>query len=145
MRTFDRSRPFSAAGTGMVIRAFAIHPAYRKTAETIAAARLLKAKFLRKDNWSWYQHPDHWIRFQYPFWWTNLVSALDSLSWMRWSPEDDDVRRALQWLVDHQEPNGLWKVSYSRIHKEIDSPQTRKTQYWISLAICRILRRFWSG
>ncbi|MCX5973461.1 MAG: hypothetical protein NTU59_02050 [Coprothermobacterota bacterium] len=145
MRAFDRSKPFSAAGTGMVIRAFAVHPAYRKAAETVAAARLLKSKFLRKDNWSSFQHPDHWIRFQYPFWWTNLVSALDSLSRMGWSPEDDDVRRALGWLVDHQEPDGLWKVSYSHIHKETNSPQTRKMQHWISLAICRIFRRFWSA
>jgi hypothetical protein len=143
MRAFDRSKPFSAAGTGMVIRAFAAHPAYRKTAEAITAARLLKSKFFQPDNWSWYQHPDHWIRFQYPFWWTNLVSALDSLSWMGWSPEDKDVWRALQWLVDHQEPGGLWKVSYSRIHKESDSPRTQRTQHWISLAICRILQRFW--
>jgi hypothetical protein len=144
MRAFDRSKPFSAAGTGMVLRAFAVHPAYQKAAETLAAARLLKSKFFQPDNWSWYRHPDHWIRFQYPFWWTNLVSGLDSLSRMGWSPEDEDVRRALQWLVDHQQPDGLWKVSYSRIHKETANHRTREMQHWISLAICRILRRFWS-
>nr|WP_054858278.1 hypothetical protein [Methanobacterium formicicum] len=30
VRALDKSQPFSAAGTGMVLRAFSVHPAYKK-------------------------------------------------------------------------------------------------------------------
>lgn len=142
-RAFDKSKPFSAAGTGMVLRAFVVHPTHRKSDETLTAARLLKSKFFKKDNWTSYQHPDNWLRFQYPFWWTNLVSALDSLSLMGFSKDDKDVKRALYWLVDHQEQDGLWKISYSQIHKAPDNKKTFNNRLWITLAICRIFKRFY--
>lgn len=143
VKAFDKTRPFSAAGTGMVVRAFAVHPTYKKSKDALTAARLLKSKFFRRDNWSSYQHPDNWIRFQYPFWWTNLVSALDSLSLMGFSKYDEDIKNALKWLIDHQESDGLWNISYSKIHKSPDKKRTFKTRLWITLAICRVFKRFY--
>jgi hypothetical protein len=143
MTAFDRSKPFSAAGTGMVLRAFAAHPAYRKSEPALTAARLLKSKFFRKDNWSSYGHPDNWVRFQYPFWWTNLVSALDSISLIGLPVEDDDIRNALGWLAEHQRPDGLWETSYSAIHKNRDNRRSGDTRLWVTLAICRIVKRFY--
>jgi len=143
MKAFDKSKPFSAAGTGMVIRAFSVHCAYKKSKYALTAAKLLKSKFFRKDNWSSYQHPDNWIRFQYPFWWTNIVSALDSISLIGLSKEDEDIKNALNWLIDHQEKDDLWKVSYSRIHKPPDDKKTFDTKLWIGLTICRIFKRFY--
>ncbi|MCX5970040.1 MAG: hypothetical protein NTV14_00750 [Coprothermobacterota bacterium] len=142
MRVFNPSRPFSAAGTGMVLRAFAAHPAYRNAPETLKAARLLKSKFFQEDNWSSYRHSDNWIRFQFPFWWNNLVSALDSLSRIGMAKEDPDIQCALQWLVDHQLADGMWKLSYSHIHKETSTARNRTAQLWITLTICRIFQRF---
>ncbi|MCX6013596.1 MAG: hypothetical protein NTV30_09375, partial [Chloroflexi bacterium] len=143
-RAFDKTKPFSAAGTGMVIRAFTVHPFWRKSEEAIKAANLLKSMFFRKDNWPSYEHPDNWIRFQFPFWWTNIVSALDSMSLMGIPMEDADIKNALQWLIDHQQSNGLWKVSYSGIHKAPENKQTYEVQLWLTLAICRIFKRFYS-
>ncbi len=140
-RAFDREKPFSAAGTGMVLRAFATHPQWRHSGEAMTAARLLKSKFFRDDNWSSYRHPDNWVRFQYPFWWTNLVTALDSLSLIGFTSADQDVANALQWLIENQQESGLWKASYSRIHREPDEIRTAEEQLWITLAICRIMKR----
>jgi hypothetical protein len=142
---FDKSRPFSAQATGMAIRAFAVHPTYNKSEYALVAARLLKSKFFKKDNWTSYEHPDNWVRFQFPFWWNNLVSALDSISLIGLSREDEDIQNALKWLSDHQERNGLWKESYSRIHKAHESRRSHEAQLWISLAICRILKRFYGN
>ncbi len=144
-RAFDWSKPFSAAGTGMVLRAFAVHPQYRRTPEALKAAQLLKSKLLKKDNWASYQHPDNWIRFQFPFWWTNLVSALDSISQIGLPKEDPDIENALNWLVDHQIRDGLWKISYSKIHKSPDDKRTYKTRLWLTLVICRIFKRFYNS
>lgn len=142
IKAFDKFKPFSAAGTGMVLRSFSVHPTYNKSEQALNAALLLKSKFFKKDNWNSYQHPDNWIRFQFPFWWTNLVSAMDSLSLMGFSKEDKDVKIALKWFIDHQEEDGLWKVSYSRIHKFPDNKRTLQSRLWITLAICRIFKRF---
>jgi len=142
MRAFDPGLPFSAAGTGMVLRAFAAHPAYRTSPEALRAAQLLKSKIFKEDNGSSYRHPDNWIRFQFPFWWNNLISALDSLSRIGLAKEDPDIERALQWLIDHQQSDGLWKMSYSRIHKETATSRTHTAQLWITLTVCRIFRRF---
>lgn len=141
-RAFDKSKSFSAAGTGMVLRAFSVHPTYKKSEEALTAARLLKSKFFKKDNWSSYQHPDNWIRFQYPFWWTNIVSALETLSLMDFSKDDEDVKKALNWLVEHQETDGLWNISYSKIHKTPDKQRTFMASLWITLTICRIFKKF---
>ncbi len=142
-RSFDRSKPFSAAGTGMVLRAFAAHPKYGQNEHAMAAASLLKSKFFKKDNWSSYGHPDNWLRFQYPFWWTNLVSALDTLSLMGIPADDSDIRNALGWLVEHQRGDGLWDVSYSKIHKAPENSRTQEQKLWVTLAICRVLKRFY--
>lgn len=142
-RSFDRSKPFSAAGTGMALRAFAAHPHFRHSEPAVTAAKLLESKFFKKDNWSSYGHPDNWLRFQYPFWWTNLVSALDTLSLVGIPADDSDIRNALGWLAEHQKGDGLWDVSYSKIHRAPDNSRTQEQRLWITLAICRVFERFY--
>jgi hypothetical protein len=143
IQPYDKSKPFSHSGTGMVIRAFAAHPIYRKKTEVLKAASLLKSRFFKEDNYSSYKDAAHWLRFQFPFWWNNLVAALDSLSIMGISPADKDIENALDWLISKQEPDGLWKISYSPIHKSSVNKKSEDQRLWITLAICRILKRFY--
>ncbi len=138
-RDFDKSLPFSAAGTGMAIRALAVHPVYRKSEEAKKAALLLCGKFFREDNYSWYKHPDNWVRFQFPYWWNTLVSALDMVSLIGLGMEEEPIENAVAWLIDHQQQDGLWKLSYSGIHKS--ESKTTDGRLWISLCICRVLER----
>lgn len=145
IRCFDRARPFSAAATGMVLRAFAAHPIWRTSEPARVAGQLLKSKLLRRDNWSSYGHPDNWVRFGFPFWWTDLVSALDVLARLGFAASDPDVQRGLAWLVAHQEPDGLWKASYSSIHKATSQTGRDQLRAWISLAICRALKSLVEG
>ena len=138
----DRSKPFSHNATGMILRAFAVHPQYRHCAAARTAARLLAGRFFQPDAYTSYQAASYWLRFEYPFWWNNLVAALDSISRIGLSDEDGQVRWALEWLVEHQQPNGLWKVSYARADEaEKDNAKTRAMKPWISLAICRVFKR----
>jgi hypothetical protein len=128
----------------MVLRAFAEHPKYKNTAHAKKAAELLKSMLFKKDNWKSYQHTDNWVRFQFPFWWTNLVSALDSLSKMGFSRNENEVKKGLEWFILKQEKSGLWKRSYSKIHKNSINTDTYETQRWISLSILRIFKRFYN-
>jgi len=138
----DRSKPFSHNATGMILRAFAVHPRYRHCEAAQTAAGLLKSRFFQPDAYTSYHDASYWLRFEYPFWWNNLVAALDSLSRMGLSGADGQIRRALDWLVEHQEEDGLWRVSYVKADEvEKDNLKTRQMKPWISLAICRVMKR----
>jgi hypothetical protein len=135
----DRSRPFSHNWTDMVLRAFAAHPAYRKSDEARAAGALLKSSFFQPDAYSSYHAASYWTRFA--FWWPNLLTALDSLSLLGFPANDPDISKGLQWFIDNQEPDGLWRLDYSR-----ESPADGKSaaaRCWLGLAIYRMLQRYY--
>jgi len=140
----DRSKPFSHNATDMVLRAFAIHRIYRECQEARKAADLLKSRFFQPDVYSSYHAASYWVRFL--FWWPNLVTALNSLSLMRYSRDDPDIRKALGWFVEHQLSDGLWRLSYvkgtsERLDKRND--RTRERQLWLTLRIAQIFKRFY--
>jgi hypothetical protein len=140
----DRSKPFSHNATGMVLRAFAAHPEYRHTEAARTAAHLLASRFFKPDSYTSYRSPSYWVRFEYPFWWNHLVAALDTVSLIGLGEKDEQVRLGLTWLIDHQERSGLWKASY--VEPAMKRPETAKTRsmsLWVSLAICRVLRRYY--
>jgi hypothetical protein len=141
----DRSKPFSHNWTGMVLRAFAVHPDYCRSAAARTAADLLKSRFFQPDVYTSYQAASYWVRFEYPFWWNSLVAALDSVSRIGLSKEDAQVQRALSWLVAHQEEDGLWRVSYVEgREKQSETARARAMKPWIGLAICRIFKRLYA-
>ena len=105
----------------------------------------MKSRFFQPDAYTSYHAASYWLRFEYPFWWNNLVAALDSVSLIGLPKDDEQIMQALNWLVDHQCENGLWKVTYARDEQERDTVKAREMKYWISLAICRVFRRFYSS
>jgi Squalene-hopene cyclase C-terminal domain len=139
----DRTRPFSHLATGMVLRAFAAHPRYRPLAEVQLAGARLKSRFLQADRYNDRQAPSYWYKLQFPFWWTNLLTALDSLSWLGFSVEDPDVQKGLEWFVSHQEDSGLWKTSYEQVKRGELTAKEREAMLWVGLAICRLFKRFY--
>ena len=135
----DRARPFSHLATGMVLRAFAAHPAYCRHPAALAAASLLKGRFFLADKYNDRKGPEYWRKFQYPFWWTNLLTALDTLSRMGFSTDDPVVRRGLDWFIANQGLDGLWEHGYG------SGARSQPMKLWVALAVCRVLRSFWNG
>ena len=133
----DRTRPFSHNWTDMVLRAFAVHPVYQKSKEARAAGALLKSSFLKPDAYTSYQSPKYWTRFA--FWWPNLLTALDSLSPLGFTKDDPDIIKGLQWFIDNQQPDGLWKLESGKEIKSRDA----EDRYWLGLEICRMLKRYY--
>jgi hypothetical protein len=123
--------PFSHMVSGMVIRTFAAHPLYKRSAVALQAGSLLKSRFFKKDAYTSRQDETYWFKFQFPFWWTNLLSSLDSLMRLNFSAQDKDVHKGLNWLVDNQGQDGLWKANYGK-------KNTSDPDYWVTFAICRI-------
>jgi hypothetical protein len=128
----DRSRPSSHLVTGIVVRALAAHPGYRHSADTRRAAELIKSRFFLRDVYPDRAAPSNWLVFSYPFWWTDLLSALDSLAQIGFRPGDPDIARGVAWFTGNQDPNGLWNTGRNR-------PKGPDSDLWVGLAICRML------
>ena len=132
----DRSKPHAHLATGMALRAFAAHPAYRQRAEVIAAANALKSRFFQSDKYNDRKTPTYWLKFQFPFWWTSLLTALDTLSRLGFDRQDADVARGLEWFITNQSPDGLWETGYG------SGKKAEENRHWVGLAVCRMRKRW---
>jgi hypothetical protein len=130
-----RSRPFSHWCTGIVLRAFAAHEEYRQRPEARAAGELLKSRFFKPDTYPDRKAVSFWEKIRYPFWWTDILSALDSLWWLGFSREDPDIQKGLDWLIANQEEGGLWQARYL-------TGGDKDIHLWTTLHVCRVLRRY---
>lgn len=134
----DKSKPFSHCITGVVLRAFAAHQKYRKTKEAKIAGELLKSRFFQPDRYPDRRDAGFWTKFTFPFWFTDLLSALDSLSFLGFTRDDLRIEKALKWFSSRQQrENGLWKLTLSK------GKSTEGLPLWTSLAVCRVLKRFY--
>lgn len=130
----DCSRPFSHMVTGVVLRAFAANGEYRGSPEVRKAAGLLASRLFKRDSYRGRDTPDFWTKFTFPFWFTDLLSALDSLSLLGYGYADPNVGEALEWLAGRQRDDGLFDVKILK-GKDPHSP------HWICLAVCRVMKR----
>lgn len=131
----DRSRPFSHLVTGMVLRAFAAHPKYRKFKEAGKAAELLVSRFFIADKYPDRKGKEYWERVSYPFLFTDIISAMDSLSFLGFTRENHDIQDGLDFLSNRQNDEGLFDLKIVR-------GSDKDLKYWICLAICRLFKRY---
>jgi len=134
----DKSRPFSHMVTGVVLRAFAAHPTYKRSEQAQAAGHLLLSNLFKQDNYPDRAATSYWFGFSYPFWFTDLLSALDSLSLLGFSKNEPQINKALKWFVENQQNDGLWEL---RILKGQNKDVIK---LYLSLALCRVFKRFYS-
>jgi hypothetical protein len=135
----DRSRPHAHLATGMVLRAFAAHPAYRQCPEVIAAGEALKSRLFQADKYNDRRAPSYWLKFQYPFWWTSLLTALDTLSRLGFDRQDAKIAQGSDWFLTHQSADGLWETGYGA------GRRAQENRCWVGLAACRVLKRLIPG
>jgi hypothetical protein len=133
----DRSKPLSHCITGVVLRAFAAHPKHRNSRDAKRAGELLKSRFFKPDKYPDRKAASFWTSFTFPFWFTDLLSTLDSLSMMNFSQKDIEIKGALNWLRAKQRENGLWKLDL------LKNKSIKDMHLWIDLAICRVFKRFY--
>jgi hypothetical protein len=131
----DRSKPFSHLVTGVVLRAYAAHETYRNADEARIAGQLLLASLFNKDYYPDRGSRDFWLRFTYPFWFTDLVSATDTLSKLGFSNDEPLIQKTIQWFAKNQQDDGLWKL------KTLKNQKKYNTDLWISLSICRVIKQ----
>lgn len=131
-----RSKPFSHLVTGMALRAYAAHPEYRQSPEAISAGKLLASRLYKKDAYPDRSDIGYWERVSYPFWFTDIISVLDSLSYLGFTGQEPAIASALERLRDRQREDGFFELKLLR-DKDKDLP------YWICLATCRLFKRYY--
>ncbi len=131
----DKSKPSSHLVTGMVLRAFSAHPAWLKATEVRHAAALLANRLYKRDAYSDRGDVSYWERVSFPFWFTDILSSLDTLSRLGFDPDTPTIFTALTRLRELQRADGTFAFKLLRA-KDKDLP------LWICLAVCRSLKRW---
>jgi hypothetical protein len=131
----DRSKPSSHLVTGMVLRAFAAHPAWLTAVEVREAGTLLASRLYKRDAYSDRGDVGYWERVSFPFWFTDIVSSLDTLSRLGFNQDTPTISAALARLRKLQRADGTFAFKLLRA-KDRDLP------WWICLAVCRSLKRW---
>lgn len=135
----DKAKPYSAMVTAVVLRAFAAHPVHKNDKAAIQAGKLLLCSLFKKDNYPDRGAAEYWLRFTFPFWFTDLISAMDSLSLLGFSKEEPQIKKALDWFVNHQEKYGLWEL------KILKGKNRDVLKLYMALAICRVFSRMYAA
>ena len=107
----DKAKPSSRLVTGMVLRAFAAHTAWIKASEVREAGRLLATRLYTRDAYSDRGDVGYWERVSFPFWFTDIVSSLDTLSRLGFDPETPTISAALARLRELQRADGISRSS----------------------------------
>ena len=133
----NRQKPFSHFVTGIVLRAFAAHSKYRNNEAVKVAGELLTSRFFKPDKYADRRGVEYWTKVSFPFWWTDIVSSLDSLSYLGFTTSHPQIKLALETLRDKQLESGMWDLKLLKT-------KDQDLSLWINLAICRIFKRFYS-
>jgi hypothetical protein len=134
-----KSKPSSSWVTDLVLRALTAHSTYRKSKEANEAGKLLISRFFKPDKYPDRRAAEYWTKFTIPFWWGDLLSSLNSLSLIGFSRNEPQIKRGLGWFIERQKSNGLW-------HEKMLMFGNDPIAYsWLSLAICKVFKRFYSG
>lgn len=133
----DHSKPSSAMVTGVVLRAMAIHPKFKNRNQIKQAAQILADSLFAADKYPDRKSKEYWTRFGYPFIYTDLVSALDSLSLIGGFDKHPNVQKALAWLKERQTDGGLFDLKTTRGNR-------KNQEMWMSIAVYRIFKRFYT-
>ncbi len=130
----DRKQPFSHLVTGMVLRALASSPTWRKHEVTRVAGELVASRFFQEDKYDDRRLPSYWEEIIYPFWATDILSSLDSLSKIGFDVKHPKIQIALEWLLKKQNKEGYWESGLPK--------STFFDHLWVTLAVLRVLKRF---
>ncbi len=131
-----REKAFSHMITGVVLRSFAAHPKYNRRPEILLAAEKLASRIFKADDYTDRKASDYWTRITYPFWFTDILSTLDTLSRLGLSANNQNIREAIDWFVNQQKRDGTWSLYL------LKGAGYKYHSLWIALVICRMLKRF---
>ncbi len=131
-----KEKPFSHMITGVVLRAFAMHPKYNRHSEILDIGEKMATRIFKADNYTDRKAPEYWTRLTFPFWFTDILSTLDTLSRLGFTPDHPNIKEAIDWFSEKQKKDGSWSFHLLRGGGE------KNYDLWIALTICKMLKQF---
>jgi hypothetical protein len=131
-----REKRFSQMITGVVLRPFAVHPKYNRLTEVLQAGEKLASQIFKADTYTDRKASDYWTKITFPFWFTDILSALDTLSRLGFSANHQNIREAIDWFVNQQKKDGSWNLYL------LKGAGDKYHSFWVGLVICRMFKRF---
>lgn len=129
----EPEKPYSHLVTGMVLRALAVSPTWKKHKDARKAGELVIERFFKPDKYEDRQSARFWEEACYPFWATNILSSLDSLARIGFTLEHPKVKKAFEWLMKRQDSQGYWKAGSKKA--------TLEDHLWVTLSVLRVMKR----
>lgn len=131
-----RDKPFSHMITGVVLRAFAAHSRYNRESEILEIGERLASRIFKADSYIDRRAPEYWTSISFPFWFTDILSTLDTLSRLGFSSNHNKIKEGIDWFAEQQKKDGSWSLHLLRGGGE------KKQGLWVALVICNMLKRF---
>lgn len=131
---FDDSLPSSVRVTGIVLRPFVESSTWRNKKIVRQSAEWLASRLFEPDSYELHPERDAWLELHYPFWTTDILSVLDLLSRLNFSPDHPKIAQSLECLLKKQNPQGFWECSNHGAGFE--------DHLWVTLSVLRIFKRF---
>jgi hypothetical protein len=130
-----KSRSFSRLVTGMVLRALAESPTWRRKKEGLKAGELMLGHFFTLAKVPDAEEVSSWEKMSYPYWSADILSSLDALSKLGFQADDHaNIGKALDWLLGQQNKFGFWESGNKKASSE--------DHLWVTLAVLKVLKRF---
>jgi hypothetical protein len=119
-----------------MLRALSAHPEHQKMPETAHAGKLLISRFFKHGKYPDRSAVSFWTGFSYPYWFTDILTSLDSLSKIGFSRDGPQIEIALNWLSSHQSNDGTW------VKLKLLRGQDKQQYLWITLQISRVFKQY---
>jgi hypothetical protein len=111
--------------------ATAAHPATTRAAAAVYDL-LLQPRMGR------YHVRDLWTILEYPYFGYSVISALDALARLGYTPQQPKIAQALAYLLSRQSANGTWPLEQRPSRPPIDVGQTGEPNKWLTLDALRV-------
>ena len=111
----------------------AAHPATARAAAVVC-------DLLMKPRMGRYHTKDVWTVLEYPYFDYSVISALDALARLGYTPDQPQIALALKWLLSRQLPNGAWPLDQSPSHPPFDIGQPGQPNKWLTLDALRVIK-----
>lgn len=114
----------------------AIHPGITQAA-TVVCDLLMEPRMSRYhvgDAWG------TWECLKYPYFGFSVISALDALARLGYTPEEPKIAAALEYLLSRQLPDGTWPMDESWSRSPIEFGQPNEPNKWLTLDAMRVVK-----
>ena len=126
-----------------VLRAAALDPA-TASHPAITRAATIVCDLLMEPRMGRYHVGDQWTILEYPYAGYGVISALDALARLGYTPKHPKIAQAAGYLLSRQLPDGRWPLDQSPPRPPFEIGEPGRPSKWLTLDALRVLKSLYS-